>query len=143
MTNNQIPSLDDYTREALEIVKSQAKVRAMSVEEITAMVRSLAGSLRGIEGISASPAQAQELTIDPKTAVKEKSIACLECGKTFKVLTKKHIGMHGLTPAEYREKHGLAKKFPLVCKSLQRDRRKKMKEMELWKKREKNTGSEG
>jgi len=25
--------------------------------------------------------------------------------------------------------------MPLVCKSLQRDRRKKMKEMELWKKR--------
>ena len=34
-----------------------------------------------------------------------------------------------------REKFGYKKGMPLVCKSLQRERRKKMKEMELWKKR--------
>ncbi|HWR05104.1 MAG TPA: MucR family transcriptional regulator, partial [Humidesulfovibrio sp.] len=38
-------------------------------------------------------------------------------------------------PVEYREKYGYKKGMPLVCKSLQRERRKKMKEMELWKKR--------
>ena len=39
--------------------------------------------------------------------------------------------------AEYREKWGLKKDTPLVCKGLQRERRKKMKDMKLWEKRRK------
>ena len=34
---------------------------------------------------------------------------------------------------------GYAKDVPLVCKSLQRERRKKMKDMKLWEKRRKQT----
>ena len=100
--------MEDYLKEALEIVKAQASVRTMTEEEITSMVRKLA------HGIQA--------------------IGCV-CGKSFKILTKKHLGSHDLTPAEYREKFGYKKNFPLVCKSLQRERRKKMKDMKLWTKR--------
>ena len=38
---------------------------------------------------------------------------------------------YGLTPDDYRAKWGYAKGTPLVCKSLQRLRRKKMQEMRL------------
>jgi predicted transcriptional regulator len=38
---------------------------------------------------------------------------------------------------EYRKKWGYSKDVPLVCKSLQRERRKKMKDMKLWEKRRK------
>jgi predicted transcriptional regulator len=75
--------------------------------------------------------------MDPKKAIKEKSVTCLECGKSFKILTKKHLATHGLAPEEYKEKWGYKKNTPLVCKSLQRERRKKMKEMRLWEKRKK------
>ena len=43
--------------------------------------------------------------------------------------------MHGLDADTYREKWGIKKNTPLVCKELQRERRKKMKEMKLWEKR--------
>ncbi|MDR1126470.1 MAG: MucR family transcriptional regulator, partial [Deltaproteobacteria bacterium] len=69
-------------------------------------------------------------------AIKEKSITCLECGRTFKLLSGIHLKKaHDLTPVQYREKYGYKKGTPLVCKSLQRERRKKMKEMKLWEKR--------
>ena len=45
--------------------------------------------------------------------------------------------MHGLEMASYKEKWGLKKDVPLVCKSLQRERRRKMKDMRLWEKRRK------
>ena len=61
----------------------------------------------------------------------------MECGKTFKILTRKHIASHTLDAAAYREKWGLKKDTPLVCKGLQRERRKKMKDMKLWEKRRK------
>ena len=75
--------------------------------------------------------------MDPSKAVKESSVVCLECGKSFKVLTKKHLSAHGLTPEEYRSKYGYKKGAPLAAKSLQRERRKKMKDMRLWERRRK------
>lgn len=131
--------MDDYLKEALEIVKAQASVRTMTEEEITSMVHKLSSGIQSIsEGLNEADAVQQEPPVDPKKAIREKSIICLESGKSFKVLTKRHLAKYGLTPDEYREKWGYPKKTPLVCKSLQRERRKKMKDMRLWEKRKKN-----
>jgi predicted transcriptional regulator len=126
--------MDDHLKEALEIVKAQASVRTMTEEEITSMVQKLAAGIKAIaeDGIIETE---QDASVDPKKAIREKTILCCDCGKSFKILTKKHLASHGLTPEEYREKYGYKKKLPLVCKSLQRERRKKMKEMKLWTKR--------
>lgn len=131
--------MDEYVKQALEIVKAQAGIRAMTEEEMMSMVQRIASSLRGVSepGGTAESAfdSAPELQIDPKKAIKEKSVTCLECGKNFKVLTKKHLATHGLTPEEYREKYGYKKNAPLIAKSLSKARRKKMQEMQLWTKR--------
>ena len=126
--------MEDYLKEALDIVKAQASVRTMTEEEITSMVKKLSDGIKAVaEG--RSPEEAEEVACEPSKAIREKSIICCVCGKSFKILTKKHLGSHDLTPIEYREKYGFKKGQPLVCKSLQRERRKKMKEMQLWKKR--------
>jgi Predicted transcriptional regulator len=126
--------METYLKEALEIVKAQASVRTMTEEEITTMVKKLS---EGIRAISESCGEEVEETdaIDPKKAIKEKTITCVVCGKSFKLLTKKHLGSHGLTADEYRERCGYKKGTPLVCKSLQRERRKKMQDMRLWERR--------
>jgi Predicted transcriptional regulator len=130
--------MDDFLKEAIDIVKAQARVREMSADEIEAMVRRLSVSLRGIsEGDSSTDESISEVQSDPRKSVKEKSISCLECGKTFKILTRKHLATHGLDATSYREKWNLKKDTPLVCKGLQRERRKKMKDMRLWEKRRK------
>lgn len=132
--------MDDYLKEALEIVKAQASVRIMNEVEIISMVRNLSASLKdsldGPSVLEESPVSG-ELQADAKKSIKERSITCLECGKVFKVITSKHLSTHELSPVEYREKWGLKKDTALVCKSLQRERRKKMQEMKLWEKRKK------
>lgn len=128
--------MNDALKEALGIVKAQAGVRVMSEAEIVAMVKNLAGGLQQIEEGDTLPAvEESSLGADPKKSIKEKSITCLECGKAFKILTQKHLASHGLNAAEYREKWGLKKDTALVSKGLQRERRKKMKDMKLWEKR--------
>jgi len=128
--------MDDFLKEALDIVKAQATVRTMSEDEILSMVRSLCSGIRSISETAVDEEDAVAVSsMDPKKAIREKSIVCLESGKNFKVLTKRHLAKFGLTPDEYREKWGYAKKLPLVCKELQRQRRKKMKDMKLWEKR--------
>ena len=99
------------------------------------MVRCLAAGIRAISLGLTEADGATAVAMDPKKAVKEKSITCLECAKTFKVITKKHLATHGLTPESYKAKHGFKKTMPLVCKSLQRERRKKMQDMRLWEKK--------
>ena len=129
--------MEEHLKSALEIVKAQASVRNMTDEEITSMVKRLANGIKEISEGVASADSSQAPLMDPKKAIKEKSVTCLECGKAFKVITKKHLASHGLTPEEYKEKYGFKKNTPLVCKSLQRDRRKKMKDMRLWEKKTK------
>ena len=121
-------------KEALEIVKAQASVRTMSEDEITSMIASVAAGIMSIEG--PAPVEEQPPLMNPAKAIKEASITCLECGKPFKVLTKKHLAHHGLTPEEYRAKYGYKKTQALACKALSRERRKKMKEMKLWERRQ-------
>ena len=127
--------MDDYLKEALEIVKAQASVRNMTEEEIISMVRSLAVGIAALGEGDGCGEGVFKPGDDTRKAVKEKSITCLECGKSFKILTKKHLASHGLTADQYREKHDYPKRMPLVCKGLQRERRKKMKDMRLWEKR--------
>lgn len=129
--------MDSYLSLALDIVKAQAKVRNMSEDEITHMVGRLAGSIRHIDagGTGLLGGQSGNGATDPKKAVKERTITCLESGKSYKILTKRHLAKFGLTPEEYREKWGYPKGMPLVCKALQRERRKKMRDMKLWERR--------
>jgi predicted transcriptional regulator len=110
----------------------------MTEDEITSMVQSLSQQLKGImegsEGQSEEE-KPQEPAVDPKKAIREKAVVCLECGKKFKVLSKKHLAQHGLTPEEYKEKWGYKKNQSLVTKELARQRKQKMQEMQLWKRR--------
>ena len=129
--------MDEFLKEALELVKAQASVRPMSEDEIMAMVQKLSRDLRSIdegevveEVVEADPSEA-------KKAIKEKTISCMECGRAFKIITKKHLALHDLTPEEYREKWGYKRNTPLACKSLQRERRRNMQEMRLWERRKK------
>ena len=133
--------MEDYLKHAIELAKAQASVRVMSEEEIADMIASLAAKLKKLDGVEppeevcTCSAVAEAPTTDPKRSIKERSIVCLECGKVFKVITKKHLAIHGLDAASYREKWGFKKGTPLTCKELQRARRQKMKDMKLWEKR--------
>jgi predicted transcriptional regulator len=129
--------MEDYLKQALEIVKAQASVRNMTEEEITSMVKSLADGIKKVAEGTESEQTKQEPAVDPKKAIREKSVICLECGKSFKVLTKRHLASHGLTPEEYKAKWGYKKNASLVAKALARERRKKMQDMRLWEKRKK------
>ena len=122
--------MDDYLKEALDIAKAQAGVRVMTEDEITTLVSRLSAQFKNIH--SSSPSLPDK---DGRRSIREKNVICMECGKSFRILTKRHLVRHGLTTDEYREKWGIDRNKPLVSKSLQKERRKKMQEIRLWEKR--------
>ena len=68
--------MDDYLKQALEIVKAQASVRVMAEEEITSMVRTLAAHLKTMED---APAEQEEAASVSWAAEAYIHIAVLVC----------------------------------------------------------------
>ena len=118
---------------AAEIVQAQAGVSKLAPEEIDSLIKSTYESLKSVksdethEGDTLADAPA----MDPKKSIKQATVTCLECGKTFKILTKRHLQEHGLTPKEYRAKWGFKARQPLAAKYLSAKRRKVAKEQNL------------
>ena len=129
--------MDEFLKEALELVKAQASVRPMNEDEIMTMVQRLSRDLRSIDEGEVVAEVAEADPSEAKKAIQEKTISCMECGRAFKIITKKHLALHSLTPEEYREKWGYKRNTPLACKALQRERRRNMQDMKLWERRKK------
>ncbi len=117
---------------AAEIVSAQAGVAKLSAEEINELIQKTYDSLKHVksneEGLQEEEAAPP---LDPKKSIKQNSVTCLECGKKFKILTKRHLKDHGLTPKEYKAKYGFKARQPLSAKSLSAKRRKVAKEQNL------------
>lgn len=129
--------MDDYMKMAFEIVKAQATTKAMTVSEMMEMAQDLASGMKAMAAGTESviPVESARPVMDSKKSIKENSVTCLECGKTMKLLTAKHLAAHGLTKKEYLAKYGMKKGTSLLAKGLARARKEKMKSMELWKRR--------
>lgn len=124
------------TEMAADIVTAQAGVTRMSSEEMSEALAKAYDSLRRIkgleEGVAAEmPVSEAAAAIEPKTSIQRNKIICLECGKEFKQLSRSHLRSHGLTPKEYKKKHGLKASQALTAKSLSAKRRKTAKERGL------------
>lgn len=76
-------------------------------------------------GVDTTPEPAP--AIDPKRSIRKNDIVCLECGQSFKMLTK-HLKSHGMTAREYRKKHGFASRQSLCAKALSDERSAASKE---------------
>jgi predicted transcriptional regulator len=79
-----------------------------------------------------------ESTRDPAVPIDESItpnyLICLEDGRQFRSL-KRHIGMHGMTPHEYRAKWGLASDYPMVAPRYSKVRSRLAKKIGLGRKR--------
>ena len=75
---------------------------------------------------------------DPAVPIEESVtpdyVTCLEDGKQFKSL-KRHLGMHGMTPDEYRTKWGLPDNYPMVAPKYAKARSRLAKKIGLGRKR--------
>jgi len=117
---------------AAEIVSAQAAVSKLTPEEINELIRKTYESLKSVKcDEEGSVVETAPLAMDPKKSIKQATITCLECGKSFKIITKRHLKEHGLTPKEYKAKYGFKARQPLSAKYLSAKRRKVAKDQNL------------
>lgn len=122
-------NMQAYLEISIELIKAQAAVRPMSTEEMTSAIEILLQKLKTMDG------QHREIHTNGKAFIKKQSVTCLECGEHFRILTNAHLKKHSMNKNTYREKWGIERGTPLVCRDLAGKRRKVMSHMELWKRR--------
>ena len=120
---------------ASEIVAAQASHTAMTPEEISDGVRRVFEVLQGLQTLEAGMTSGNDLEglarLKPQDSIQRNRVICLECNKDFKLLSNRHLALHGLTSRDYKLKYGLPLRQPLSAKSLTQIRRKIAKEKGL------------
>ncbi len=113
---------------AVEIVTAQASHTAMSLEEIAEGVRRVFETLQMLQQKGHEGGIDETISRDPQSSIQRNQVICLECNKPFKLLSNRHLALHGLTPRGYKEKHGIRMTQPLSARTLSARRRKLAKE---------------
>ena len=103
------------TEIAADILRAQAKVTRMAADELSDMLRRTYESLRNLrdkeKGLIPEASITETGITEPvaamgmkaESSIQRNTISCLECKKTFKILSKNHLKAHGLTPKDYRQ----------------------------------------
>lgn len=100
-----------------EIVAAYAGSHTLPASELPGLIGSVFGALRELrtEAEPAPPAEALAPAVPVRKSVMPEYIVCLEDGRKVKLL-KPHLAKHhGMTPAEYRQRWGLAKDYPMTA----------------------------
>ena len=120
---------------ASEIIAAQARHAPMSPEEISEGVKKvfvILQQLQVLESGMPSPSEGEGVgKLAPQDSIQRNRVICLECNKEFKLLSNRHLALHGMNSREYRLKYGLPMRQALSARSLTLARRKIAKEKGL------------
>ncbi len=115
-----------------EIVKAQASHATMTADDMTEALKKVYRALKWIYAQEEKAAKEEEgIGISGLDSIQRNKVICLECGKEFKQLSGKHLGLHGLSPKEYKKKHGIPLRQSLSARTLSAKRRRIAKERGL------------
>lgn len=119
-----------------DIVAAYVGNNAVPSSDLPELIRNVHSALAAVAaGESEEPKVELKPAVSPRRSVHDDYIICLEDGKKFKSL-KRHLRTHyDLSPAEYREKWGLAPDYPMVAPSYARARSELAKKMGLGRKK--------
>jgi predicted transcriptional regulator len=118
---------------AAEIVAAQASHRSLPPEEIEQSLRKTFETLKEIQQLGNGSEFEEAISRDPQSSIQRNQVICLECGKSFKLLSNRHLALHGLTPREYKQKHGIRMTQALSARTLSARRRKLAKDLGMGK----------
>lgn len=115
-----------------EILRAQASHATMSADEMTDAIRKVYKALKWVQAQEEKAARAEETpALSGVDSIQRTKVICLECGKTFRQLSAKHLKMHSLTPKDYKHKHGIPMRQSLSARTLSAKRRRIAKEKGL------------
>ena len=114
---DQASSTSNFIELASGIVSAYVTKNAVPMAELPTLIASVHGALQNVA--NPAPAKGEEKftpAVPVKKSVTPDAIFSLIDGKPYKSL-KRHLTKQGMTPAEYRERYGLPRDYPMVAAS--------------------------
>jgi len=90
-------------------------------------------ALKAREETGSGTAKTQE-PVDWRKSITRHTITCLECGASFKQLSRRHLRHHDLDGRSYRAKYGIPRTQPLAAKETTARRKQIAQETRPWEK---------
>jgi predicted transcriptional regulator len=124
---------------AKELVMAQVQAGALPLEDMQHVLHQTYASLAALKaqeetGGTILAGEAVLEPVDWKRSITRHTIACLECGATFKQLSVRHLREHDLEPRAYRLKYGIPRTQPLSAKDTTALRKKIVQQTRPWEK---------
>ncbi len=116
-----------------EIVMAQASHSPLTPDDIADSLRKVFQTLKDIQQGGDGSELDKAISRDPQSSIQRDQVICLECGKAFKLLSNRHLALHGITPRKYKQKHGIRLTQPLSARTLSARRRKLAKNLGMGK----------
>ena len=115
---DQVSSTDapaNYIELAADIVSAFVSNNSVPATDLPALISSVHSALQNVGNPAQTPPTEKPTPAVPvKRSITPDAIISLEDGKPYKSL-KRHLTGRGLTPAQYREKWGLPRDYPMVA----------------------------
>lgn len=108
---------------AADIVKAQAAHREIDTDEMQRLMCVAYNTMVKMQRNDGF----QDPASNPLDSIGEKTITCLECGKSFKQISYRHLAEHGMTAKSYKAKYGLPANMGLIARKVSAARGDKIK----------------
>jgi predicted transcriptional regulator len=131
MSNADVLSSANFTELTAEIVSAYVANNAVQTGNLPALIESVHGAVSAL-GQPQRP-EPQAPAVNPKRSVFPDYVVSLEDGRKFRSM-KRHLGLLGMTPDEYRAKWGLPRDYPMVAPNYAAARSELAKKMGLGRK---------
>ncbi len=116
-----------------DIVTAQAQSMPLSQEEMSVSLQQVFQALQDLDRSEQNTAPETPPSRDPLASIQRDQVVCLECNKSFKLLANRHLALHGLTPRQYKRKHGIPMTQALSARTLTARRRTLAKKLRMGK----------
>src|SRR5438270_13603460 len=124
-----------------DIVAAHVSNNSVAVNDLPNLIQNVHTALSGISAAAPAVEEKPQPAVSVRSSVKPDYVTCLECGQKQKML-KRHLSTaHGQTPAEYRQRFGLAADYPMVAPNYAEQRRTLAKSIGLGTKRKRGRGT--
>jgi predicted transcriptional regulator len=138
-----MPEENNLVAMTIEVVASYVAHNNIRPEDVPDFITKTHAAITGIAKepeAPTEPAPPAEAEYTPAVTVRKSlaspdHILSMIDGKPYKTL-KRHLGTHGLTPAEYRARYGLKADYPMVAPGYSEQRRDVAKRLGLGRKRQ-------
>src|SRR5690349_4012862 len=97
-----------------KVVSAYVSKNSLPASGLPDVIAQIHQSLAGLSGGQKEPAPELVPAVPIKKSITPDYIISLEDGRKFKSM-KRHLGLLGMTPAEYRQKWGLPAAYPMVA----------------------------